>query len=119
MAQALDDINPQDLEMIRDAVIKRAKEGDGQAAKLIFDRCWPAPKSRNVQFDLPAIETVADIPKATGAVLKALASGILSFEEAAAVADIIERHRKALELVEVEGRLSRAEEATSETKFIG
>jgi hypothetical protein len=117
--QALDDIDPEEVRAIRDAIVNRAKEGDVSAAKLILDRYYPAPKSRVVQFDLPAIDTVADIPKATGAVLKAMSNGILTPEECTAVASIIEQHRRALELVEVEGRLSRAEEATSDVTLIG
>jgi Family of unknown function (DUF5681) len=53
MLEAIDD---DDLRAIVAKIVEKAKAGDLVAAKLIFDRVAPPPKSRTVSIDLPAID---------------------------------------------------------------
>jgi hypothetical protein len=101
------------VKAIRDKMIEQAKGGDLQAAKIILERKWPIPKGAPVSFELPNVETAEDVTKALGAVLKAVAAGDLSPEEGSAVANIIEQHRKSLELAEIEARLAKLEQTQS------
>ena len=55
--------------------IELALDGDGPALRLCLDRLAPVRKDRHVVFDLPAITTAADLPKATNALLQAVAAG--------------------------------------------
>jgi hypothetical protein len=80
------------------------------AAKIILDRIAPARRGRPVSFDLPRIETPADIANALGAVAGAMAEGELTPDEANAVAGVIEFRRRAIETVEHEERLRKLEE---------
>src|SRR5688572_21419661 len=113
LARTLDDIPDKDVKAIRDKIVSQAKGGDLQAAKIILERKWPVPKGAPVSFELPNVATAEDVTKALGAVLKAVAAGDLSPEEGSAVANIIEQHRRSLELAEIEARLAKLEQTQS------
>jgi hypothetical protein len=87
-------------------VVEAAKNGDACAMRLCVERLIPVRKGRPVNFDLPAIETPADIASALGA----MAEGELTPDEANAVAGVIEFRRRAIETVEIELRLQKLED---------
>ena len=89
--------------------IERAKEGDMVAMRLCLERILPARKSRSVAFDLPTIDTAADLVPAFAAVVKAMASGEIAPDEAMTVAGVLEMKRKAIETVDIERRLAAIE----------
>ena len=68
------------------------------------------PKDRPVLFTLPAVETTADVVKASAALLGAVASGELTPSEAAELGKLIEAHVRAIEVTEIQERLARLEE---------
>lgn len=74
--------------------------------RLILDRIVPSCRSR------PAVQTsnphtiAADLVGALGAILAAVAAGELTPDEGASVAALIESKRKAIEIVELETRVS-------------
>jgi hypothetical protein len=78
--------------------------------RLCVERLVPLRKGRPVVFDLPAVETAADVANALGAIAGAMAAGELTPDEAGAVAGVIEAKRRAIETVEHEERLQRLEE---------
>ncbi|TXN40681.1 hypothetical protein FV232_27155 [Methylobacterium sp. WL30] len=92
--------------------IEMALDGDGPALRLCMDRLMPARKDRPVTFELPAIESTADIPKATSALLHAVSSGDLTPSEAADVGKAIDAHVKAIEAHEFAERLAALEQAS-------
>jgi len=55
---------------------------------------------------MPPPGTIADLPKALGAVLMATSSGEITPEEAVSVAQVVEIRRKSLETLEIEERLA-------------
>ena len=67
-------------------------------------------KDRHVQFDLPAINTTADLPKATNALLQAIAAGELTPSEAADIGKAVDAHVRAIEVTDLHLRLARLEE---------
>ena len=71
-----------DRDAIVRAVIAAAKGGDPTAMRLCVERLIPARKGRPVVFDLPAIETAADVANALGAIAGAMAAGELTPDEA-------------------------------------
>ena len=85
-------------------VLRRARRGDLQATALIFSRVWPIRKVR-VRFDLPSLDRAVDLPHALAAVVAAVSKGLLSPDEAAAVATVLNAQSAAIELVEIEQRL--------------
>ncbi len=86
------------------------------AARLVLERIVPIRKGRPVAFDLPAIETPADVVKAVGALVSEVARGELTPEEAATVAGLLEMYRRTIETCEIEQRLSELEREASERK---
>ncbi len=99
-----------DRDAIVRAVIAAAKGGDPTAMRLCVERLVPPRKGRPVVFDLPAIETAADVANALGAIAGAMAAGELTPDEAGAVAGVLEAKRRAIETVEHEERLRKLEE---------
>ena len=93
------------------AVVTAAKGGDMRAADILLRRLWPERKGRPVQIDLPPITVPSDIVAALGSVAGAVATGELSPEEGAAVAGILEAQRRAVETVEMEGRIAALEQS--------
>ena len=99
-----------DRDAIVRAVIAAAKNGDPTAMRLCVERLVPLRKGRPVVFDLPAVETAADVANALGAIAGAMAAGELTADEAGAVAGVIEAKRRAIETVEHEERIRKLEE---------
>ena len=98
-----------DIEDITRSVIDAAKGGDMTAARIVLDRITPVRRDRPVVFDLPAIETTADLPKATNALLQAVASGELTPSEASDIGKAVDAHVRAIELTDVQARLAKLE----------
>jgi hypothetical protein len=94
-----------------DHVLGKAKQGDMQAATLVLQRIWPPRRGRPLRFDLPALNTTADLPRAVAAIVNAVSDGTLSPDEAQSIAAVLEQHRRAIETVELEQRIAALEEA--------
>jgi hypothetical protein len=90
--------------------VEMAMAGDTTAMKLCLERLLPARKNRPVQLQIPEIQGAQDLPKATVALLEAVAGGELTPSEAGEVAKLVEVHRRTIEMVELEHRLQRIEE---------
>ncbi len=98
-----------EAETLTRKAIDLAKSGDGSALRLCLERILPARRDRPVSFDLPAIETANDATNAMAAILRAVAEGDVTPNEGEAVAKLIETHLKAIEVTEIEARLSALE----------
>lgn len=101
-----------EAEALTRKAIELALGGDGPALRLCMDRLIPVRKDRPVQFELPPIETTSDLPKATHALLQAVAAGDLTPSEAADVGRAVDAHVKAIETTDIHERLARLEEGT-------
>src|ERR1700730_15975347 len=102
-----------DQDEILRAVIEAAKTGDPTAMKLCIDRLVPLRKGRPIAFNLPPVENAADVAVAIGEVSRAMADGELTGGEASAAASVIELHRRAIEMTDIERRLQKLEEAST------
>ena len=90
--------------------IEMALAGDGTALRLAMERICPVRRAR-VRFDMPAVESIADLPKAVGVIIAAVADGTLSPEEGSAMGSAISLQCRVLELSELEQRIAALEEA--------
>jgi hypothetical protein len=106
---AIDKLLDGEADAITRKAIEMAKEGDTVALRLCLDRIAPVRKDRPVTFALPAIETTADVVKASAALLQAVASGELTPSEAAELGKLVQAHVRAIEATEIEERLKRLE----------
>jgi len=93
------------------ALIEAAKGGDVAAIRLVLERVAPLPRNRPVQFDMPAIETSADLGEAMGAIMRAASDGELTPDEATAIASLIETRRRTIETLELEQRIAALEQS--------
>ncbi|MHC2019958.1 DUF5681 domain-containing protein [Methylobacterium sp. CM6247] len=109
---ALEAILEGDAESIVRKAIELVTDGDTQALRMCLDRLMPARKDCPVQFDLPVIETTADLPKATHALLQAVAASELTPSEAADISKSVDAHVRAIEATDLHERLARLEEMT-------
>ena len=98
-----------DAHAIIKTVVDAAKDGDMTAARLIFERIAPARKGSPVQFEMPEIVAASDLVPALGAILKAVSAGDLTPEEGTAIAGLIESKRRAIEVVDLDQRVSMLE----------
>lgn len=71
----------------------------------------PPAKSRGVAIDLGELKTPADNLAAFQTILKAISTGDLALDEAQALADLVNAHGRALDLVEYDERLRKLEAA--------
>ena len=91
------------------SVIAQAKTGNMQAAKIILDRVLPPIKDKPIEIDLPKMMTCNDLVRAVECITSAVGSGLISPLEGESIARIVDIHIKALELNEIEKRLSNLE----------
>ncbi|EFL51839.1 conserved hypothetical protein [Solidesulfovibrio fructosivorans JJ]] len=106
-AQAL--IDGKGKEVVEKA-LDLALAGDGPVLRAILDRLCPVKRDAPVSISLPSMETPADLPKITGAIMQAAAEGKITPSEAAALAGLVEAHRKAIETAELSDRIAKLEE---------
>jgi Family of unknown function (DUF5681) len=99
-----------DVEAVVAKVVRAAKGGDMAAARLILDRVAPPRRGRAVEIALPDVNTPGGVTIALAAVIKAMADGMISTDEAAAVAAVIETQRRAIETEQLQERLLAIEE---------
>jgi hypothetical protein len=96
-------------EKLTQKAIDLALAGDMQALRLCMDRLAPPRRDRPVTFDLPRIETIADLPQATRAIMEAVAAGELTPSEAAELGKLVDAHAKAIEVTDLHRRLEALE----------
>ena len=70
--------------------IEKAKGGDAQAGRTILERVWPPRKGARLQFDLPEVSSLADLPAAIGDVNRQVAQGDISPDEATMIVGLLE-----------------------------
>ena len=98
-----------EAEALTRKAIELAKAGDTTALRLCLERLAPPRKDRPVQIALPPLKAAEDASAAVAALLQAVAAGELTPSEGEAVAKLVEVHRRAVELVELEDRITRLE----------
>jgi hypothetical protein len=96
-------------EKLTQKAIDLALAGDMQALRICMDRLAPVRRDRPVMFDLPRIETIADLPQATRAIMEAVAAGELTPSEAAELGKLVDAHAKAIEVTDLHRRLEALE----------
>jgi hypothetical protein len=99
-----------EAEALTRKAVELALEGNMAALRLCLERICPPRKERPVTVELPLVEGAAELPRLTSALLAAVGRGELEPGQAAALASLVANHGKALELAELEKRISALEE---------
>lgn len=108
---AIEELLDGQAEALTQKAIDLAMAGDMTALKLCLDRLAPVRRDRPVTFDLPEIQTTEDLPKATRAILEAVAAGELTPSEAAELGKLVDAHAKAIEVTDLHRRLEALEDS--------
>jgi hypothetical protein len=106
---ALDVIGQENAAAVLKSVVEAAQTGDMRAAEIILRRAWPERKGRPLVFDLPTMKNSADLVEAIAAVSAAMAAGVLTTEEAAAAASVLETHRRVIDTSDLAARIAALE----------
>lgn len=112
---AIQELLDGEAEALTRKAIEMAKEGDTTALRLCLERLCPPRKDRPVSISLPKIEKPDDAVKASAALLESVAAGEITPLEGAAVATLIEAHRRLVELEDIEQRITRLEQERMKT----
>jgi Family of unknown function (DUF5681) len=97
-------------EALTQAAISKALDGDATALRLCLDRIAPPRKGRPVTLELPEARDAADLDGAMAALVRAMADGEVTPDEAVTIANLFEIRRKIIETQEFEQRLAALEQ---------
>ncbi|MGE4048990.1 MAG: DUF5681 domain-containing protein [Acetobacteraceae bacterium] len=98
---ALDGAGDDAAKEILDKAVELAKGGDLRAIELIMSRTWPARKGRALQFALPKVEKLGDLPAANASVIQAVSEGLISPEEGQTMTGLLKEHANILEATDL------------------
>lgn len=88
-------------------ILNRALEGDIDATRLVVERLYPRPRDGHLTLtDMPTDSLSA----MTGRIIQAVVGGEISPGEGTALADVVAKHARTIELEEIEARLAKLEE---------
>jgi hypothetical protein len=91
------------------SMVEAALRGNVYAGKTILDRIAPVRRDRPVTFGLPSVADAESTRSAFDAVIRALAEGEVTPEEAEAISRVLELRRRAVETTELEERIAALE----------
>lgn len=87
--------------------------------RLGMERILPVRKSAPLQFKLPKMRSLADLPKAAHAILAAIAKGQLTPEEGERVMALLERYRDIVVTAEILPRVEVLEQQSQQQRNDG
>lgn len=91
--------------------IEDAKSGDGVMSRFCISRIIGPRRERPVHFELPPIESAADLKAAMAAVTSAVANGELTIREAWEFSQLLDNFIRAIDATEFATQLERLEAA--------
>jgi hypothetical protein len=91
--------------------IEDAKDGDGVMSRFCLSRIIGPRRERPVRFELPPIESAADLKAAMAAVTAAVANGELTIREAWEFSQMLDTFIRAIDATEFATQLERLEAA--------
>ncbi|KVO84036.1 hypothetical protein WL78_23970 [Burkholderia ubonensis] len=96
-------LQPHAADLVAKAV-ELAKAGDTTALRICIDRCIPAIKAKDAPVDLP--DLTGSLAEQGQAVMRAMAAGRITPDEANAVMQVISAQARIIEVDEFEKRLA-------------
>lgn len=110
---AIDSLLDGEAEALSGKLVALALSGDTAALRMCIERLAPRPKSRLMQFELPAIEKPTDIGAAMSAILAATANGEVEIDQAERMIGMLESRQRNFDSVDIENRVSLIERKVS------
>ena len=94
--------------------VEMALEGDVVAMRLCLERIYPARKDRPVTFPLPPITSARDAADLMASIMKAVATGHITPNEAAEIGKVIDAYVRAYQTAEMNEPVTRIEQFSDE-----
>lgn len=95
-----------EVEKLTRKAVDLALAGDTTALRLCLERILPARKEAALPpLEIPEVKGAADLPRLTGAILKAVTTGRITPGEGQALAALTNAHAKTIEIAELEQRI--------------
>lgn len=106
------------LENLTHTVINKALEGDMTALRLIFDKILPQARESPIESGAVTLPELScrNMASASAAIFSAVADGRLTPTQGKTLSDMLDTHRKVLEIEEIEERLTRLENAREQSR---
>lgn len=98
-----------EAETLMRQAIDLAKAGDVTALRLCIERLVPRRLERSLEFELPALEEPKDAVVALSRITEGVGQGELTASEAASLVNLVQVTIKALEVLDLDRRLSALE----------
>jgi N-acetylglucosamine kinase-like BadF-type ATPase len=105
-----------DAAAVAKVVIRAAKKGDLVACKIVLDRVAPPRRGRAVTFELPDITNPGGLMAASAALLRAVAAGEMTPDEAEPISAMLASHLKVVEATDIAARIAELERRTGVRK---
>ncbi len=106
-----------EAETLTRKAVDLALEGDTTALRLCLERILPPRKGRPISFDMPELTNSGDVRAAALCLLRSVAEGDVTPEEASATAPLIEAVRKAIETDEISTRIDALERVQPKKRY--
>jgi hypothetical protein len=90
-----------------------AMQGDLQAMRMWMDRVLPVRRDGYVQLPLPSTKLITDVSEAGRRVVKAMASGKITPDEAEKMSNTLESRRRVMETEDLLARVEKLEAVTT------
>ncbi len=102
-----------EAEVLTRKAVELALEGDVTALRLCLERLCPPRKERPLEAGAVRLPTLKpeNMAEASAAIVRAVVGGRLDPTQGESLAKLLEQHRKALELQDIEQRLTAIEQA--------
>jgi hypothetical protein len=98
-----------DVEAITKVVITKAKKGDLTACRIVLDRIAPPRKGRPISVVIPAVTDAKSVLDVHAEIMRAVAAGELTPDEAEPICSMLTARVKLIETVEIAARLEALE----------
>jgi hypothetical protein len=115
VTQAVETLIHGQAEALGAKAVEMALAGDASMLRALLSTLVSARRDRTVEFELPKIETAADVLAASSAVIAACAGGDVSPSEAGKIMELIATHVRTIEATEFDARLTALEKGAGAT----
>lgn len=103
-----------EAEALARKVIEQALQGDVTCLRVCLERLVAPRRDSPIQVSLPRAKAASDLPGVLSRITQLVATGELTPSEGRELAGIVEAHRKAIEIAELEERIERLERRNDE-----
>ncbi len=96
--QIVERLAEQQAEKLIEKVVELAQAGDVSCLRMLLDRLWPVRRGQPVHLNIPEIKSADDVPAVLAAIWTAVGDGLLTPDEASALALLATRSMETIQI---------------------